>query len=432
MKRLAAIIATLLLVAACSSTASNTTAPAAASSAPASSAAPAAASSASGSAKSLPIGVLLPLSGGDASNGQDALHGMQLAADVLNGKDTVAGITPMTYGKLVLDSADTQSNPTTAVSDAQRLYSSNHVIAFVGAFESGVTAAASQETERLGIPWLSATSVASSLTQRGYKWFFRSGPSFSTEAATYFAFLKSLNGSEPLNPVVVVYQNDTFGDSLVSLMKSEASTNGLNVTDYISYPPNPTDLSSVVTRLKGDKPSIVFFYGTTPGSLLFVRTLKQLDYTPPAILTNGGGSSSPDLITSLGPLANDLIDREPWSPQLTQSNPMAATVAQLFQSTYNQPMDATAASAFTGIITLGQAIQAAGSTSPDAIRSAIAAYTTTKTIMPWQGVKFDSTGQNVDASAVVLQLINGKWQTIYPTSAAQTKVVWPMPSLSQR
>ncbi len=84
------------------------------------------------------------------------------------------------------------------------------------------------------------------------------------------------------------------------------------------------------------------------------------------------------------------------------------------------------------MMTLGLAIQAAASTDPEKIRTALKNLDVAKTIMPWKGIKFDDKGQNTLASGVIEQLINGEYKVLYPTEVASTKVTWPMPSLSGR
>ena len=87
---------------------------------------------------------------------------------------------------------------------------------------------------------------------------------------------------------------------------------------------------------------------------------------------------------------------------------------------------------FTATITLGQALEAAKSTDPEKIRTALQATNVTKTIMPWQGIKFDSRGQNTQADYLVLQLIKNDWQVVYPKGLQSANLVWPMPSLTGR
>ena len=72
------------------------------------------------------------------------------------------------------------------------------------------------------------------------------------------------------------------------------------------------------------------------------------------------------------------------------------------------------------------AINRAGSTKPDDIHKALEETSVNgdQTIMPWKGVKFDETGQNIWATPVIQQVFGGVYKTVYPFDVATTEAVW--------
>jgi branched-chain amino acid transport system substrate-binding protein len=81
-----------------------------------------------------------------------------------------------------------------------------------------------------------------------------------------------------------------------------------------------------------------------------------------------------------------------------------------------------------GLLILADAIDRAKSTDGEKIRAALAATDIPgeHTIMPWKQVKFDASGQNNNADPVLLQYLNGKLITIFPSAAATAEPMWPM------
>jgi branched-chain amino acid transport system substrate-binding protein len=79
-------------------------------------------------------------------------------------------------------------------------------------------------------------------------------------------------------------------------------------------------------------------------------------------------------------------------------------------------------------VVLADAIDRAKSTDGEKIRVTLAATSIPgeNTIMPWKQIKFDASGQNNDADPVLLQLVNGKLITIFPSAAATAEPIWPM------
>lgn len=52
--------------------------------------------------------------------------------------------------------------------------------------------------------------------------------------------------------------------------------------------------------------------------------------------------------------------------------------------------------------------------------------------MPWGGVKFDKTGQNILAEGLLGQIQNDEYKIIWPPHFAETRAIWPAPSWDER
>jgi branched-chain amino acid transport system substrate-binding protein len=85
-------------------------------------------------------------------------------------------------------------------------------------------------------------------------------------------------------------------------------------------------------------------------------------------------------------------------------------------------------------MTMADAINRAKSTDPEAIRKALVAtdIAGSKLIMPWKGIKFDSSGQNTLGQGILVQVVDGKYNTVWPFNMASREVIWPMPKWDQR
>jgi branched-chain amino acid transport system substrate-binding protein len=382
------------------------------------------------------IGVLFPLTGSNASAGQDALHGAQLAASVLNGRYPAIKLPKLTVGKLGLEVSDTQGNPQVGSSEVDRLVRGKDVAAVLGAYQSAVTLTASQRAELFEVPFMNGSSSSTSLTQRGLKWFFRTGPSDLSFTETYFAWLNAIKKKHPVRRVAIFHTNDQFGNDGAKVIRYLAGKNKVNVVADISFQSATTDLTSQVQRLRSARPNAVFVLMFTPDAILFHKTLAQLGYTPPIILAYGSGYADPQFVKSLGKLADYSVTRAAWALEIARKNSVARSVADAFRKRFGQPMTENSAREFTAMMTLGLAIQRANSKDPGKIRSALASFRgarmVRRTIMPWKGVSFNKNGQNVLAAGVIEQIVKGKYRVIWPRQAATAQVVWPMPPLDKR
>ena len=391
------------------------------------------------------IGVIYPLTGPGASAGAEMKQAMELAADIVNnGAKSVPGL-PLSGGgglpnlkgaKIKLVFSDHQGNPQVGATEAERLITQEKVVALLGAYNSNVTQTASQVAERYKIPFVNAESSSASLTKRGFKWFFRTTPHDELFVHSFFDFFKDLSAKKGIKvrQLGLFNENTQWGNESTKMEEALAQANGLSVVKSVSYPQKSTQLTSEVQLLKSGAPQVVLQSSYTGDAIMSMKTYKELGFTPDMILANGSGFSDTEFIKTLGKDADYVITREAWSLDLAKTNPLIGQVNELYFARAKVNLTGNSARTFTGLMTLAQAINAAGSTEPEAIRKALAATNIDgkQTIMPWKGIKFDATGQNVNGAGVLVQIIDGKYHTVWPFELATREVVWPMPKWNLR
>jgi branched-chain amino acid transport system substrate-binding protein len=381
------------------------------------------------------IGALFPTTGSDAAAGVDALHGAQLAVEVLNGAHPEVEVPRLTVGRVVLDPADTGGGAQATSDAVDRLVTADHVAALTGALDSDATAAASLRAERLSVPMVSGSASAPDLTARGLRWFWRVGPSDRTYVETAFAWLHAAHAERPkdrpIARVVVVHSDDQAGRDGAALVEKVAPPD-VQVTEDVQLPSDGSDLTPEVLRLAGYAPDAMVAVLPVDGAVRLVQAMARAGYTPPALLGLGDGFTDPRFASSLGSLADFVVARAAWSPEIAFKRPVAAAAVSAFRQEFGQGMTADSARDFEATLTIGMAIEAADSTGPTRVRAALARMNAGPGIMPWRGVRFDSSGQNALAAGLVEQVATGQYHVVYPADLASAGLVWPMPPLDKR
>lgn len=382
------------------------------------------------------IGFLAPLSGPAASAGTDTKRGAELAADIVNGHHPSiplplgpgSGLTRLHHAKIKLMAADTSGPPTRGADHITRLVSTKDVVAVTGGYESVVTKAASARAEELEIPYVNGNSSASSLTERGLDWFFRTGPSDLSYGRVVFSLLKERQSKgTPVKRIAVLHTDDQYGNDGSAMIKRLASHIDGQVVADIKVRAQSTDLSSHAQAVIASEPDIVLTLLYTAHALALDASFDRLTYRPPALIAFGAGYTDPAFLQK-SERAEGVCSRFAWSSDLAQRNPTAKAVADLYQQTYKAPMNDDAARAFTAVMTLAQAINEARSPTPTDIRSALVNIDIRgrDTIMPWDGVKFDDNHQNTGARGVIEQIQDGRYRLVYPFDVARAQLQWPM------
>ena len=393
--------------------------------------------------KDVVIGVMYPLSGNAAQVGMDAVNAVKLAADIVNANHDInvplgkgEGLPNLGGAKIRLIIVDHQGKPDIGQSEAERLITQEKVHALFGAYFSGVTGTAAQVAERNGIPFVNAESSSPALTERGFQWFFRTSPHDGHFSVAMFDFMKDLEKRRNVKfkTVGIMHEATQFGSDSAKVQEELAKKHGYEVAVRITYRDKATNLDAEVGRLKAANPDVLLPSSYTNDAILFVRTAKNLDYNPKMILAQNAGWTDPTFVREMGKDVEGHITRAPFALDLAAKKPLISQVNELFKKQGRREMSDVPARAFTGFLTLADAINRAKSTNPEDIRKALVATNipAEQLIMPWTGVKFDDKGQNTGVRAILQQVQNGQYATIYPFELAAKDVVYPLPAWKDR
>jgi branched-chain amino acid transport system substrate-binding protein len=386
--------------------------------------------------KTVKIGAIFPLSGNAASAGVHAKAAIETAVDIINNGNSGLGNLPTVKGpglaglggaKLEVIFADNQGSPAVGQNQALRLITEEKVVALTGAYQSGITLTASAISEKYGIPFVNGESVAASLTERGFKWFFRVTPVASDFAKIYLDFLKDMKaGGAKTDNIALVHENTEYGTSVANVITSVFKENGLSIAQDISYSANTTDVQSQVLQLKDKKPDVVIMVSYTSDAILYAKTMQALDYKPAMMIADNAGFSDPSLIKTVGKSVQGIFNRSSFA--IGAAGTPTFLINEMYKKRSGDDMDDTAARQLQGFLVLVDAIDRAKSTEPDKIQAALKAtdLKPDQLIMGYKGVKFDDKGQNTLAAGLVIQLQDGEnYVPVWPKQLAKTAPVLP-------
>ena len=127
--------------------------------------------------QTIKVGALYPYSGALALLGDESSRGLELAVEQINASGGVQG------KKIELVKAD-GIDPNTAVGEARRLISVAGVQVIFGTYASTIAFAASQVAELSGVPYFELGAISDPITERGFKYTFRTNPTSKTFASS--------------------------------------------------------------------------------------------------------------------------------------------------------------------------------------------------------------------------------------------------------
>src|SRR4030088_502722 len=273
--------------------------------------------------KTVKIGAIYPLSGNAASAGVHAKAAIETAVDIINNGHPGLGNLPVTKGpglaglggaKVDGVFAADRGSAAAGQKQAVRVITEEKVVALSGAYQSGITLTTSAIAEKYGIPYLNGESVAANLTERGFKWFFRTTPVAGDFARIYLDFLKDMKaGGAKVDNIALVHENTEYGPSVANVITSVFKENGLSIGQDIAYNANTTDVQSQVLQLKDKKPDVVIMISYTSDAILYAKTMQALDYKPALMMADNAGFSDPSFLKAVGKQTQGVFNRSSFA-----------------------------------------------------------------------------------------------------------------------
>lgn len=370
-------------------------------------------------APAIKLGILQPVTGALAQDGEYGRLGAEIAINEIN---AAGGIKSMGGARLQMVFGDARSNPEGGTSEVERMQSEG-VAAIVGGFASPIALAASQAASRYDIPYVVDVGVSDQIVNRGLKNTFRFGPGFGTVTGAALDNLVKLNDAagKPARTVVVVHEDGLFGSGMAKLMQAELPKRGFEILETIAHPTPSRDMSNVALRIRSLNPDLVIPSSYYAEFVLLARTMQQQRIRPKGVYAVlNGAASNFRFVREFGDAANLVMDCNHWAdprkPKTAQVKALAEQGGRVWL--YNTPLN------YSCVRLVADAMERAASADRGKIIEALAASTFADHIMPYGPTKFVN-GQNTGAAPVNTQVQNGDIKVIFPTEFADAKPVFP-------
>jgi len=214
--------------------------------------------------------VAAPLSGWQADGGQTVVGGVRLAAEEINKCGGVLGY------RIKVVPVDDEADSEVAVQVAQRIAdavrSGERVLGVIGHYNSGQTAAALKIYKDLPIIVITPTASDPSLTQQGYRNFFRVNATDAAQGPYDAAFLANQLKAQR---IVVVYAENEYGVGLKEEMVKALKSLGRPPVEVIGIQEAADTHAPVIPRIKAANPDAIFLAGYETEGYVLLPELRE-------------------------------------------------------------------------------------------------------------------------------------------------------------
>ena len=369
----------------------------------------------------LKLGIPLPLTGTNAKFGEIEKKSYEIAKEEINAKGGIKG------KKIVLEFEDSQGKPEVARSIVERLVDVKKQPVVFGEYSSSCSKAIAAVAEERKVPYLVVTGATDDITQQRYKYVFRLNPTNAYYATGLMSFLNTVVKPKT---IAILYESSDFGTSGAEDMVHQAKKAGMQVLVKEQYEKGAVDFRPILSKVKAAKPDVIYMVSYVMDAALLMRQIKELRIDAKLYAGGAAGFAIPEFIQNAKEASELVMTATLWSPQIAY--PGARDFAEKYKKLYKDYPSYHGAEAYSALYVIKDVLTRAKSWKSEDIR---AAFKSTKMMTAFGPVKFEDkegyTNQNF-METLVMQVIKGKHETIWPLKYASAKYVYPIPKWRER
>jgi branched-chain amino acid transport system substrate-binding protein len=343
--------------------------------------------------------VAVPLSGFMANGGQTVLGGVRLAAEEINRSGGLLGY------RVVVRPLDDEADSEVAVSRVeeirQALARGERVVAVIGHLNSGQTLAAMEHYRSLDLVVITPTSSEKSLTERGYRNFFRVNADDTVQAAVDARFLTEHLDADQ---VAVIHNDTTYGRGLGDLLIEELKERGAEAVLRLEVGEGQSRYEREVAEVVRAQPDAVFYAGYEIEAPYLRMALVEAGVDAPMLASDGAflgatideaaGTAEGMYVSAFAPSPENVAD-ERWF--------------EAYQAVEYRDPDTYSVNGYVAMEVLIEGAREAGSLDAEAVAEALR-QNTLSTLL--DGLRYRPDGDLVDAQIWIYQVQDGEFRQI--------------------
>jgi branched-chain amino acid transport system substrate-binding protein len=363
----------------------------------------------------------LPLTGSNAKFGEIEKNAYEIAMEEINAKGGIKG------KKVALEFEDSQGKPEVSRSIAEKLIDVKKQPVLFGEYSSASSKAIAPVAEERKVPYMVVTGATDDITQQNYKYVFRMNPTNAYYASGMMSFLQQV--VKPTT-MAILYESSDFGTSGADEMVTQCKKTGIKVLIQEKYEKGAVDFRPILSKVKAANPDVIYMVSYVMDASLLMKQIKELRIDARLFAGGAAGFAIPEFTQNAKDAAEYVVTATLWSPQVNY--PGSKAFAEKYKKMHKDYPSYHGAEAYSALYIIKDVLERAKTWTPDDIRVAMKATTMVTAFGP---IKFEDKegyyNQNF-MDTLVMQVINGQHETIWPQNYASKKYNYPIPRWRDR
>lgn len=291
------------------------------------------------------VGVLVPLTGGAASYGENARKGAELALKDFSAKH------PDLHVELRVE--DSRGEAAVGNRAATKLMDIDRVVAIMGDVTSGVTLAVAPQANERRIPLVSPGASSPNITDAG-EYVFRTWPSDVFEADTMVRYI----AGRRIGKLAILRINNEYGAAMEAAIRAKLRTLPAPVTVVAgeTFEQGAREMRAQALHIKDARPEGIYFIGFPEAAVVFARGYSEAGLRVPVFATSA--FEDPQVPRDSGGALDGTVYTKPQS-----NSPRIEAFRTAYRAAYGQDPGVVADTAYDATMLILEAIVATTSSS---------------------------------------------------------------------
>lgn len=367
------------------------------------------------------IGASLSLTGGFATDGLAFQKGYKLWV-----KDTNAagGLLGRQVKLIVLNDA---SSPTQVVTNYQTLINVDHVKLLFGPFSSLLTGPSVTVAHRYGFAFVEGAGGAPAVFATHLDNLFDVSLPVAASLLPLINYLTALPAGQRPTTAAFPTSNDPFTQPQIQYAQQKLTAAGIRSVYFKVFPAEPTQYKGIADQVAASKAQVVVLGSVdVPTISAFTQAFVQQHYNPKVFIATAGPDQGSAYVKAVGGVGNTEGVMVPNAWYGGSPNPASKTMVAEYLAQYGgtaSGVNADVAEAYSVGQVMAQAVKATKGLDNTKIISYLHSGVVLNSV---QGpVKFDSIGENLQATAFVFQWQKGSLIQVLPSGTGSSAVQYP-------
>ncbi len=291
----------------------------------------------------------------------------------------------------------------------------------IGPFGSAASVVAAAVAERSRRVMVNASGVSSNSQRAGRRYVFQVPTPSSEYGASALEFVLAM-GYRRLH---VVARNDPGAREAAAGLVKKAAAAGLEPGLVQSLTAGELDYATQIAAARARDAQAWIAFGQPRDAAEMVKSFKRIGYAPWLFLAQG--ASEPRFVQLVGQDAESVLGLSTYDTRfVTRGN---AAFVQAWRKRWSGEPGALAATTYSAAQVLEEGVREAGTLDQESLREALAAIDIETPIGRY---RVDATGEQAAARPVVVQIIAGRREVVWPRALATAKWRLPYPRWDER